>query len=108
MPAFSVEIRGRGRATVAAFGLADAEHLVQKEISRAWPAARVAVSGVSRVGPGRIVEELEVDYVISGALELEAPSHEEATGAAFRRARQMLSHTRYRMTAWERITPPGS
>lgn len=108
MPFFAVGVRGRGRATVAAYGLADAEHLVQKEIARAWPAARVAVSGVTRTGPGRIVEELAVDYVVSAVVEVDAASQEEATGAAFRRARQLLSDTRYHMTAWERLTPPGS
>lgn len=108
MPAFSIEVRGRGRAIVAAYGLADAEHLVQKEIARAWPEARVTIVGVSRVGRSRIVEDLEVQYVITAAVEIEEDTHEKATGAAFRRARQMLSDTRYRMTAWERLTPPAS
>lgn len=108
MPAFAVAVRGRGRATVAAYGLADAEHLVQKEIARAWPDARVAIAGVSRVGEGRIVEELGVDYVLTAMVEVEADSQDDATGAAFRRARQLLSDTRYRLTAWERLTPPAS
>lgn len=108
MPSFAVRVRGRGRATVAAYGFADAEHLVQKEIGRAWPEARVAVTAVTRVGENRIVEELAVDYVIAAEVLVEADSTETATGAAFRRARHLLSDTRYRMTAWERLTPPGS
>ena len=108
MPRFTVAVRGRGRASVAAFGIADAEHLVQKEIGRAWPDARVEVLGVSRTAEPRIVEELTVDYRVSGTIEVEAESDEKAAGPAFRQARRLLTDTRYRQTEWSRVTPPSS
>lgn len=108
MPRFTVPVRGRGRVSVAAFGIADAEHLVQKEIRRAWPDARIDVLGVTRTADPRIVEELSVEYLVSGALEVEAVSDEKAASPAFRQARRLLSDTRYRLTEWSRITPPAS
>src|SRR5690606_25145945 len=57
----SVPLRGTGRVEVAAYGVADAEHLVQTELERLWPGARVRVPEVRRTGEEpRIVEEFEV------------------------------------------------
>lgn len=108
MPRFTVPLRGRGRVSVAAFGIADAEHLVQKEVRRAWPDATVDVLGVARTAEPRIVEELTVDYLVSGTVEVEAASDETAAGPAFRQARRRLAGTRYRHTEWSRVTPPAS
>lgn len=97
----TVRIRGTGRVTVAAYGLADAEHLVEKELRRRWPEAGVRVTDVARpAGGARIVEEFEVAYHLEGALAVQAASRDEAPAAAFRRARQMLSGSRYARTEW--------
>lgn len=108
MPAYAVPVRGRGRATVAAFGVADAEHLVEKEIGRAIPGSAVTITTVARPEDRRLVEEFTVEYHVSAVFEVEAESHEKAAGAAFRRARHLLSGTRYHLTEWSRVSPPAS
>lgn len=101
-------LRGTGRVTVAAYGIADAEHLVEKEISRALPAGRVSVVEVRREGERRIVEEFGIEYLVRTEIHVSAADPEAARGAAFRHARRLLSGTRYRMTEWEAVSPPGS
>lgn len=98
----TVRIRGTGRVVVAAYGLADAEHLVEKELRRRWPEARVEVTNVARPGgDARIVEEFEVAYRLEGALTVEAATRDDAPKAAFRRARELLEGSRYARTEWE-------
>lgn len=90
-----LRLRGTGRARVAAYGVADAEHLVEKEIARAWPDARVLVTGVERgAGDARIVEEFTVSYRITATL----PA--DTSRAAFQQARALLAGTRYERTEW--------
>lgn len=108
MQRFAIPIRGAGRVRVAAYGVADAEHLVEKELARAWPEARVSVVQVRRDGQDRIVEEFEVEYRLTATVHVEADEAGNAKGAAFRRARERLSETRYRLTEWNVVTPPGS
>ncbi len=98
----SVPVSGSGRVTVAAYGVADAEHLVEKEIGQAWPEARVQVTQIVRAGEGmRIAEEFQVSYQLHCTLAVDAPSPDQARGEAFRRARERLAGTRYWRTAWE-------
>lgn len=108
MPDFSVEVRGRGRVRLPAYGVADAQHRVEKEIVQAWPDARVDVVEIGRVGESRIVEEFAVTYRIAARVDVSAESAQTAAGAAFRRARSLLSGTRYARTEWEELTPPAS
>lgn len=96
-----VRLRGTGRVEVAAYGLADAEHLVEKEIGRAWPEARVEIRDVTRTGVGRIAEELSVLYRVEAVMEVEAGTREAATREALREARRRLEGTRYARIAWE-------
>jgi hypothetical protein len=105
---FAVPIRGAGRVTVAAFGVADAEHLVEKELARAWPEARITVVQVRREGQNRIVEEFAVDYRLTATVHVEADEARQAKGAAFRRARDRLAGTRYHLTEWDLVNPPAS
>lgn len=98
---FTVGARGRGSVAVAAYGVADAEHLVEKEMGRLWPGGRVRIEGITRAGDSRIVEEFEVAYVVEGSLEVSAPRPEDAASAAFRHLRGLLAGSRYRRTEWE-------
>lgn len=98
-----VRVRGRGRVQIAAFGIADAEHQVEKELHRLWPAAQVRIGDISRAETGRIVEEFAVGYLLEGALEITASNPEEAPRAAFRQLRAMLAEGRYRRTEWEAV-----
>src|SRR5690606_10271600 len=100
----TVRVRGRGTVEVAAHGLADAEHLVTKELGRLWPAARVEVLEVRRSAEApRLVEELAVSFLLDAAVEVDAPSRESAPAAAFRHARERLAGSRYARTAFERV-----
>lgn len=98
---FTVRVRGRGRVRIAAYGVADAEHLVEKELSRLWPGAGVYIEGISRTGDARIVEEFDVSYRVEGEQTVEADRPGDAPTAAFRQSREALAGSRYGVTAWE-------
>ena len=97
----SLRVRGRGRATVAAYGMADAEAQVEKELGRLWPAAVVQVEEVSRRGPARIVEEFEVRYTVRGVAEVEAEHEHDAPRVAFRQLQDRFDGSRFSQTSWE-------
>lgn len=90
-----VRVRARGRAEVPAYGIADAEHLVEKEISRLWPGAQLRIESVSRLGPARIVEEFAVDYAITGEVEIEEAEEAALPSRAFAAVRRMLEGSRF-------------
>lgn len=95
-----VRVRGSGRVDVAAYGIADAEHRVEKEIRLAWPNARVEILEIARgAASGRIVEEFTVSYRIRAELEVGVGS--DARSLAFRVARERLEGTRYWGAEWE-------
>ena len=101
----TVRVRGRGRATVAAYGMADAEAQVEKELGRLWPGADVQVEEITRHGPPRIVEEFEVAYTVTGVVEVEVEHEPDAPGAAFRQLRNRFESSRFSHTSWEEIDP---
>jgi hypothetical protein len=98
---YTVRAEGRGRAELPAYGLADAEHQVEKEIVRALPAARVEVAEVRRTeAAGRIVEEFRVGYRVLVDVAVDADSADEARREALRRLRAELEGTRHRRMQW--------
>ena len=99
----AVRAHGRGRVEVPAYGLADAEHQVEKELLRAWPGARVEVLEITRAGEARIVEEFTVAYRVEATVQVEAPTPEEAWREALRRLREALGGTRFRRIEWTRV-----
>lgn len=99
-------MRGRGRVVVPAYGVADAEHLVEKELTRLWPGARVRIERIARAGGGRVVEEFEIAYRLEGEQEVEVERLEEAPAAAFRELNRRLEGSRYGRIEWERPPPP--
>jgi hypothetical protein len=103
-----VRVRGRGRVTVPAFGIADAEHLVGKELTRLWPGVSVHIDGVRRAGGGRVVEEFEVEYRVEGDRPADDDLSPEAESAVFRELNRLLAGTRYARTEWERAPAPSS
>ena len=103
----AIRLRGTGTVEVAAHGVADAEHLVEKEMRALWSGARIVVTGVSRgAGEPRIVEEFSLSYRVEATLEAEGEDEKAARRAAFRSARDRLAGSRYRNTAWE-VLPAG-
>lgn|SRR5690606_30105499 len=96
-----VRVRGSGVVRVAAYGIADAEHLVEKELGRLWPEARVQILEIARDSPARIVEDFEIEYRIEGTVETTADEAAEARREAFRRLRSLVQDTRYALTRWE-------
>lgn len=106
--AYSVRLRGGGRVQVAAYGVADAEHLVAKELARLWPGARVHLLEIRRGDEEpRIVETFEISYRLTATVQVDAASRDQAPSAAFRHARGLLSGSRYRAVEWnaEEVTP---
>lgn len=103
----AVALRGHGRAELAAYGLNDAEHQVEKELRAAWPECRVEVLEVSRAGAaGRIVEEFAVRFRVSGTRRVTAATVEEARRVALRELRAALTGTRYARVEWEVVGGP--
>lgn len=93
---------GTARVELAAYGVADAEHQVEKELRELWPEARVDLLEVARTLPEpRIVEEFAVRYRIRGTVPVEAESDEDARRAAFRTLRQRFAGTRHDRVAWD-------
>jgi hypothetical protein len=102
MPARDVALKGSGRVELAAYGVADAEHQVEKEVRAAWPEARVEVLEVSRAGAqGRIVEEFAVRYQVRGTVTVEVEDAKEARRTALREVRGRLAGTRHARIAWD-------
>jgi outer membrane PBP1 activator LpoA protein len=99
-----VEVRGGGRVELAAYGMADAEHQVEKEIHAAWPGARVSILEVARTAPGeRIVEEFTIRYRVSGVVlvDVEVESPDQARRAALRALRERFDGTRFGRIVWD-------
>jgi hypothetical protein len=96
----AVRVRGLGRVVVPAHGVADAEHLVEKELTRLWPQGRVRIERVARAGGGRVVEEFAIDYRLEGEREVQVERPEDAPAAAFRELNGLLEGSRYQRIEW--------
>lgn len=104
----SVDVRGTGRVELPAYGLADAEHQVEKELRALWPDAAVDVLDVARPDEGsRIVEEFRVRYRVRIAVDADADSPAEARRAALRGLRERSTGSRFDRIAWEVVEAPG-
>ena len=98
----TVAVRGAGRVELPAYGLADAEHQVEKELRALWPDAAVDVLDVARGDERpRIVEEFRVRYRVRAALPVDADSADDARKAALRGLRERFAGSRYEHVAWE-------
>ncbi|HSU17058.1 MAG TPA: hypothetical protein VLK66_23325 [Longimicrobium sp.] len=99
---WEVALKGGGRAELAAYGIADAEHQVEKEILGLCPEARVDVLEVARTAPGpRIVEEFAVRYRLRATVSIDAETEADARRAARRTVNERLAGTRYARIAWD-------
>ncbi|HEX5726854.1 MAG TPA: hypothetical protein VFX98_15365 [Longimicrobiaceae bacterium] len=87
---------------LAAYGLGDVEHQVEKEVRGAWEGAAVEVLEVTRLGEARIVEEFAVRYRVSGVVEVEAESPAAARKQALRELRRRFDGTRHARIEWEK------
>lgn len=96
-------VRGSGRVELAAYGLADAEHQVEKEIRDLWPdAAAVDVTDVARMDEAsRIVEEFRVRYRVRGTVPVTADTEPDAHKAALRTMRDRFIGSRFERITWE-------
>jgi hypothetical protein len=100
----TIRVLGTGRVEVPAYGLADAEPQVQKEIRAAWPESHAEVLDVGRPGgAARIVEDFAVTYRITGALDVAEATVAAAEREAFRLLRARFESTRYHQVRWERV-----
>jgi hypothetical protein len=103
-----IALRGAGRAELPAYGLADAEHQVEKELRALWPEAAVDVLDVARLDErSRIVEEFAVRYRLRGTVPVEADSLADASRLALRDLRARFTGGRFERVAWEVVEGPG-
>lgn len=97
-----IALRGAGRVELPAYGLADAEHQVEKEIRALWPGAAVDVLDVSRADDAsRIVEEFRVRYRIRTVVPVQADTADDARKSALRLLRERFTGSRFERVAWE-------
>jgi hypothetical protein len=97
-----VALRGAGRVELAAYGLADAEHQVEKEIRALWPEAAVHVLDVARSeGGSRIVEEFRIRYRVQGTIGVTADTEDEARKSALRVLRERFTGSRFELVTWD-------
>lgn len=98
----TVAVRGVGRVELAAYGLADAEHQVEKELHALWPEASVDVLDVARADDrSRIVEEFLVRYRMRGAVLVDADTSADARKSALRMLRERFAGSRFERVAWD-------
>jgi len=98
----TVALRGAGRVELAAYGLADAEHQVEKELRALWPDAAIDVLDVARADErSRIVEEFLVRYRVRAAVPVDADSADDARKTALRLLRERFAGSRYERVSWE-------
>lgn len=101
----ALTIRGGGVAEIAAYGIADAEARIEKELKSLLPGAVVRIAEVKRVDGGeRIVNDFVVRYSVQVTLPLEPDEGllADAWRRAFSAARQALAGSRFSMIEWER------
>lgn len=97
-----MKVRGQGRVEVAAYGVADAEHQVEKELAALWPGVTADILEVGRAdADGRIVEEFRVGYRVRGSVSVTAGTEEDARKAALRQLRERFQGSRFARIAWE-------
>ena len=102
MAEWRVTVRGGGRVALPAYGMADAEHQVEKELEEAWPGCAAEVLEVARTDDrARIVEEFAVRYRVRGTVTHAADTEAEARTAALRGLRARFAGTRYAGVAWD-------
>lgn len=95
-------VRGAGRVELAAYGLADAEHQVEKELRALWPDALAEVTDVGRSNASaRIVEEFRVSYRLRGVVSAEGETEADARKAALRTLRDRFAGSRFERVTWE-------
>ena len=100
-------VRGSGRVELAAYGLADAEHQVEKELRALWPQAAVDVTDVGRTdASARIVEEFRVSYRVRGVVPTLADTEPDARKAALRALRDRFAGSRFERITWEVVQAP--
>ncbi|HEV3049727.1 MAG TPA: hypothetical protein VGX50_05430 [Longimicrobium sp.] len=99
---YAVAVRGAGRVELAAYGLADAEHQVEKELRALWPDALAEVTDVGRSNASaRIVEEFRVSYRLRGVVSAEGETEADARKAALRTLRDRFAGSRFERVTWE-------
>jgi hypothetical protein len=100
----AVAVRGTGRVELPAYGLADAEHQVEKELRALWPEAAVDVTDVSRTDPAaRIVEEFRVSYRVRGTVLAPGDTEAEARKTVLRVLRDRFTGSRFERITWDAI-----
>ena len=107
---FRARVRGQGTVEVPGYGVADAEHRLEKEIAALDPTATVQIREIRRVdSEARIVETFALSFAIRMELDVEEEEEGEARRKAFAAARDILKGSRYERVAWDKadLTPRG-
>lgn len=101
-----MRLRGTGRVEVPAYGIADAEAQVEKELRRVLPGVRIEIPDVARLDAGeRIVETFLVAYRVHVETKQEALNEAGALRQALHATRGATAGTRFHRITWETARP---
>ena len=101
----SVRITGRGAVELPGYGVADAEHQLEKELAAALPTAKLRVDQIRRLDAApRIVEEFQIRFTLTATVEVDLAEDgdDKRARAAFAAGRAALEGTRFGKIAWEK------
>jgi hypothetical protein len=97
-------LHGTGSVEIPAFGVADAEARLEKELHRAAPDAIIRIDEIRRAeNTPRIVETFAVTFRLVLAIQLDIDDAGSAERAAFAAVRARLRGTRFARVAWEKV-----
>lgn len=103
-----MRVHGRGSVEIPGYGVADAEHRMEKELSSLLPGAIVHVQQIRRTDPQpRIVEAYLIDYGVVVELEVEPNEEGKTDRAAYAAARERVRGSRFERMEWVKAVPVG-
>jgi hypothetical protein len=100
---YSATLHGTGFVEIPAYGVADAEARLEKELHRAAPNATIRIDEIRRPeDTTRIVETFAITFRLVLTIEIDVDDPRSAERAAFASGRAVLRGTRFERVAWDR------
>lgn len=107
-PRVPVRVHGRGAVEIPGYGLADAEHRLEKELKSLLPGGTVQVQQIRRTDPEpRIVESYLISFSVVTDLEVEPSDEGKVERAAYAAARERVRSSRFERVEWVKAVTLG-
>lgn len=103
-----VRVHGRGAVEIPGYGLADAEHRLEKELKTILSGGIVQVQQIRRTDPEpRIVESYLISFSVVIELEVEPVEEGKVERAAYGAARERVRSSRFERVEWVKAVALG-